>query len=138
MEDEKQTLLIDRAKKFHKLWEKGYSVADAATKMGISKWTIYDQLDKYAEINGVESRSTYIKEYSARAISEKTATYCKDVSVAVSKEELGDSSQKLEFEEILADCDKWMSSTLDLIESLNSIIRVYFKTKSDNVREEKV
>ena len=138
MKCEKQTELVKRAKKFHELWEKGYSVADAAEKMGISKSTIYDQLDKYAEINGVESRSSYISEYSARAGTEHSVTYSEESSIPILQEEFDDRSHKLEYEEILTECDKWMSLALDLIGSLDSIIRVYLRAQSNNVKEEKV
>lgn len=138
MKCEKQTELVKRAKKFHELWEKGYSVADAAEKMGISKSTIYDQLDKYAEINGVESRSSYISEYSARAVTENSVTYSEESSIPILQEEFDDCSHKLEYEEILTECDKWMSLALDLIGSLDSIIRVYLRAQSNNVKEEKV
>ena len=62
----------ERAKKFHELWEKGFSVKEAAEKIGISWRVIYDELHLYAEINGVPNKNNpnrlyYIRDYKARA-----------------------------------------------------------------------
>lgn len=64
----------EHAKKFHDLWTKGYSVAEAADMMGMNKFTIYKQLHLYAEVNGVASRLVYIRDYSARTINPKVVT----------------------------------------------------------------
>ena len=62
----------ERARKFHELWEKGFTVKEAAEKIGICWGSIYDELQLYAEINGVPNKQNpnrlyYIRDYKARA-----------------------------------------------------------------------
>lgn len=64
--------LIKRAKKFHELWSKGFTVQEAAKELGIVAGTIYAELQAYADINQVPcsdrpNRLYYIKDYKARA-----------------------------------------------------------------------
>ena len=63
--------LIERAKKFHELHSKGYSIAEAAEVLKIDKSTIYKQLDCYAKINGVPGANYYKNVYARRTIKSK-------------------------------------------------------------------
>lgn len=60
--------LIEQAKEFHKLHQKGYSVAEAAKELNISNYTLYKKLDDFAIINGVANRWYYIKDYKKEAV----------------------------------------------------------------------
>ncbi|MBR3673373.1 MAG: hypothetical protein IKN65_03645 [Clostridia bacterium] len=145
MKDEKQTitpLMKERAKQYHDLWEKGYTVAEAADKMGITEWTIYKQLDVYAEINGVKDKYVYIKEYAERTINPKIVTLSTENKGSDDGNEITINNElsKKCFTELLALCDELMDECKSSIESADSILEKTTLTsiKATDIKEENV
>ena len=145
MNNEKQITptIREHAKKFHDLWTKGYSVAEAADMMGMNKFTIYKQLHLYAEVNGVASRLVYIRDYSARTINPKDVTICTGSGDSVNDENIVDvyeKSSELHFTEVLSVLQEIIEQSEITVESVDSFLNTHIRTfiVAKDIKEEKL
>lgn len=145
MNNEKQITptIREHAKKFHDLWTKGYSVAEAADMMGMNKFTIYKQLHLYAEVNGVASRLVYIRDYSARTINPKDVTIYTGSGDSVNDENIVDvyeKSSELHFTEVLSVLQEIIEQSEITVESVDSFLNTHIRTfiVAKDIKEEKV